>query len=73
MVLLMVIRKPLAAFNVTRLSITGCSKFHNKDCARDVNKLSKLKILMLGQGIKTKVCWNYNTWWLSLGVIAFLS
>ena len=59
-VLLIVIRKPLAALiNVTRLSITGCSKFLNKDCARDVNKLSKLKILMLVQEIKTKVCCNY--------------
>ena len=57
-VLLIVIRKPLAAF-ITRLSITGCSKFLNKDCARDVNKLSKLKILMLVQEIKTKVCCNY--------------
>ena len=59
LVLHIVIRKPLAAFNVTRLSITGSSKFYNKDCARDVNKLSKLKILMLVQEIKIKVCCNY--------------
>ena len=30
-------------------------------------------IVMFGQEIKTKVCCNDNTWWISLGGNAFLS